>query len=113
MDGSVRSGSSEATARTPSLRPCRGVRALLAVGAHEALDELLDVARLRQATLGQLVGKLGLCQLLVRLASLGLGFLGGGALGLTGETLLLLLCLLGQLGLLLRDLFGLLRLVGG
>ena len=47
---------------------------LLAVGADQSLDEVLDVARLRQATLGQLVGQFGLGQSLVRLAGLLLGY---------------------------------------
>ena len=49
---------------------------LLAVGGHEPLDEVHDVARLGLATLGQLVGQFGLRQPVVGLAGLLLGLLG-------------------------------------
>src|SRR4051812_3332977 len=57
---------------------------LLAVGADEPLDEVVDVACLRQATLGQLVGQFGLGQPFVRLAGLLLGLAGFFALDALG-----------------------------
>src|SRR5664279_3158144 len=97
---------------------------LLAVGAHEPLDQVLDVARLGQATPGQLVGQFGLTQSFVRLAGLFLGLLGFfplnapglaglGLLGLFGFLGLLALGLLGLIGLLLGGLLGVLGLPDG
>ena len=74
---------------------------LLAVGAHEPLDQVLDVARLGQATLGQLIGQFGLTQSFVRLAGLFLGLLGFFPLNAPGLAGLRLLGLFGFRGLLL------------
>src|SRR6476660_8082439 len=112
---------------------------LLAVGAHEALDEVLDVARLGQAPAGKLIRQLGLGQTLVGFAGLQLGLLGFfpldalgfaglglfGLFGFVGFLLSLLgffpldalgfagLGLLGLVVLLLGGLLGLLRLLHG
>ena len=74
-------------------------RGLLAVCLDQALHEFVDVARLGQVALVQLIAQLGLGQALVALAGLVVGVPGLLALGLAGLAGQLLLRLLGLLGL--------------
>jgi len=81
----------------PASQCWAGTGFLLAVCLDQALDELLDVARLGQLPFGQLVAQLGLGEALVSLASLVMSLPGLAALGEAGLARPLLL---GQLGLL-------------
>ncbi len=73
---------------------------LLAIGTDEALDELLDVAGLGQATRGELVGQFSLGQTRI-------GFPGLLFLGILDLRFLLTFGLLDRIGLLPSDLLAL------
>src|SRR6266487_3685878 len=87
------------------------VGALLAVCLDEALDELVDVARLGQVPLGQQVAQLGLGQAFVARAGPCVSLPGVLALGLAGLACQLLLGLVGLRGLLAGGPLGLLSLL--